>query len=318
MTHPALAIDIGGTTIKAVVATNTGRVLQRWSVHSPHGGTAVLDSVVELVGRARSQWQARPTTDLSVQKQPLADAVSVTCPGIVDEKTGVAVFSANLGWTDFPLRSALQERLDTPVLLHHDVRAGGYGEFRYGAGAEDSYYIAVGTGISAAYLRAGQLYSPHPWCGEIGQTLIPDPNAPSELKKLEQVCSAKAFATRLQTMEPGLLDEHAGAFEVFTLAKQGHASARRIVESGLDSFAQALASLTYTLGPAQIVIGGGLSKEGPDLLHALEKRLENLVHPMVKPPVALAQLGADSQVLGAAALLFDTYGPKANTDLRNA
>src|SRR5438552_6683650 len=51
-----------------------------------------------------------------------ADAAGVAVPGIVDEASGTAVYAANLGWRDVPMRALLSERLGgVPVALGHDV-----------------------------------------------------------------------------------------------------------------------------------------------------------------------------------------------------
>ncbi len=64
-----------------------------------------------------------------------AVAAGVAVPGIVDEERGTAVYAANLGWRDVPLRALLGSRLGgVPVALGHDVRAGGLAEGRIGAG----------------------------------------------------------------------------------------------------------------------------------------------------------------------------------------
>ena len=74
-------------------------------------------------------WPARhaPTGSTPV-------AVGVAVPGVVDEAAGVAVWSANVGFRDVPLRDLVGERLGLPAALGHDVRAGGLAEARLGAG----------------------------------------------------------------------------------------------------------------------------------------------------------------------------------------
>ena len=91
-------------------------------------------------------------------------------PGLVDESAGTAVWSANLGWRDLPLRDLLQARLThlspasdsraqtgrLAVALGHDVRAGLLAEHRLGAarGCDDAIFVPLGTGIAAALLEA--------------------------------------------------------------------------------------------------------------------------------------------------------------------
>src|SRR6185312_4491044 len=52
-----------------------------------------------------------------------AAAVGLVVPGIVDPAAGRAVFSANVGFRDLPLRDLVHDAVGLPVLLEHDVYA---------------------------------------------------------------------------------------------------------------------------------------------------------------------------------------------------
>lgn len=57
-------------------------------------------------------------------------------PGFVDEANGTAVYAANIGWSDVPLRALVAERLGgVPVAVGHDMRTGGLAEARLGSQA---------------------------------------------------------------------------------------------------------------------------------------------------------------------------------------
>ncbi len=102
-------------------------------------------------------------------------AAGVAIPGVVDEARGVAVFAANLGFRDVPLRDLVAERLGLPAALGHDMRAAGLAEARLGAGhgAEDVIFVGIGTGIAAAHVRGGHTNSgAHGAAGELGHIVV--------------------------------------------------------------------------------------------------------------------------------------------------
>ena len=100
-------------------------------------------------------------------------------PGLVDERRGVGVWSANLGWRDLPVRDAVAARLRVPTVVGHDVRAGLLAETRLGAarGARHALFLPVGTGIAGALLLEGVLISADGWAGELGHMVV-DPAGP--------------------------------------------------------------------------------------------------------------------------------------------
>jgi len=139
-----LAIDIGGTGLKAAVLSSDGDMLtERIRVATPHPVTpeGLVDALVNLV-------------------EPLSgfDYVSVGFPGVV--RNGTIITAPNLG-TDvlkgFDLAAALQERLGKPVRVINDADMQGYGAIE-GKGLE--MVITLGTGFGSALFMDGQL-APH-------------------------------------------------------------------------------------------------------------------------------------------------------------
>ena len=112
----AIGIDVGGTTIKGVLADTRGTVItSSEAVATPQTGA---DDVVSAVARL-----ARTLREASVDAP-----VGVCVPGIIDEEHGIGIFSANLGWKDAPLSEKLSDALGSFVPLGHDVRSGALAE----------------------------------------------------------------------------------------------------------------------------------------------------------------------------------------------
>ena len=163
---PVLALDVGGSAIKAEIQDAEFRPLlagRRPTPPAEEGGDGrmVLDAVVEL---ARELVAATPVR-----------AVGVGVPGIVDAERGVGVRSANLGWRNAPVAAHLGAALGLPVVVRHDVAAAGSAELRRGAGrgARDALFVVIGTGIAGAVLAGGSLVAGGAGqAGEIGHIRI--------------------------------------------------------------------------------------------------------------------------------------------------
>ncbi len=139
-----LAIDIGGTGLKATVLDARGRmVVERVRVETPRPAPpeTMVAALVELV---------RPL--------PAYDRVSIGFPGVVrDGRVVTAPHFGNDVWRDFPLADEMRHRLGKPVRVLNDADVQGLGAVR-GRGIE--LVLTLGTGLGSALFRDGELM-PH-------------------------------------------------------------------------------------------------------------------------------------------------------------
>src|ERR1700760_3474358 len=145
MSNPhTLAIDIGGTGLKAAVLDAEGHMLdKRVRVHTPRDPTpkAVVDALARLVERL-----------------PPFDRISIGFPGVI--RRGTVLTAANLGtknWKGFALQDALAERLGKPARLENDAEVAGLGVIE-GKGLE--VVVPLGTGFGSAIFSNGRM-TPH-------------------------------------------------------------------------------------------------------------------------------------------------------------
>jgi polyphosphate glucokinase len=138
-----LAIDIGGTGLKAIVLDDRGNPLcDRARVETPRPATpaAVVGALVKLV-------------------KPLApfDRVSTGFPGVVFR--GVVKTAPNLHptWRDVPLAETLTKRLGKPARVLNDAGVQGFGVIG-GKGLE--MVLTLGTGLGCALFYDG-MYIPN-------------------------------------------------------------------------------------------------------------------------------------------------------------
>ena len=88
---------------------------------------------------------------------------------------------------------------------------------------------------------------------------------------------------------------------VFEKAAQKNFHAQAVLEEFIDILGQALAGIMNTIDVEEIVIGGGLSEAGEQLLLPLTEKLEEYVFPQIKAhfSVKKAQLGNEVGIYGA-------------------
>ncbi|MFC0397606.1 ROK family protein [Paraburkholderia rhizosphaerae] len=143
-----LAIDIGGTGLKAAVIDADGKMLsERVRVATPHPCTPeqMVDTLATLVEPLVSQHH--PTR------------MSIGFPGVVREN---AVLTApnigDEGWRGVPLASMLAKRVgNLPVRMINDAEMQGFAAIE-GQGLE--FVLTLGTGAGTALFRDGELM-PH-------------------------------------------------------------------------------------------------------------------------------------------------------------
>jgi polyphosphate glucokinase len=133
-----LAVDIGGTGIKAAALDEKGAmVTERQRLPTPRNATpkkviAIIARLAELVGEC--------------------DRVSAGFPGVV--KNGVVYGAPNLGkgWRNFPLEQELKSKLDVPVRIANDADVQGLGAV---SGRGDELVITLGTGFGSVLFVDG-------------------------------------------------------------------------------------------------------------------------------------------------------------------
>lgn len=238
-----------------------------------------------------------------------AVAAGVAVPGIVDAERGIAVYAANLGWRDLPLRDLLGERLGSvPVALGHDVRTGGLAEGRGGAGhgTDRFLFVALGTGIAGAIGIDGVVEAgAHGSAGEIGHIVV-RPDGPEcgcgQRGCLETLASAAAV-TRAWAAACG--DPTQDAADCARAVDAGDPAALRVWADAVDALAAGLITAITLLDPRTLIIGGGLAEAGETLFTPLRAAVEERVTFQTLPHIVPATLGDTAGCLGAGLLAWD-------------
>jgi glucokinase len=306
-----IGVDVGGTKAAAGVVDSDGRILEKLKRSTPAASP-----------RQTAQVIADVVKDLLSRHE--AGAVGLGAAGFVDQERSAILFAPNLAWRNEPLRRSVQERLGLPVFVENDANASVWAEARFGAarGHDDAILIAVGTGIGAGIIVAGDLYRGR-WglAGEPGHyRAVPDGRLCGCGNRgcWEQyasgnalVAEAREFARRNPEGAIRLLQLGAGTPEgisgpqVTLAAREGDPAAVRCFQIVGGWLGQGMADLAAILDPGCFIVGGGVSEAGDLLLDparaAYEKALPGRGYRRFAE-VKIAELGADAGVVGAADL----------------
>jgi len=300
------AVDVGGTKIAAGIVNDAGKVLARLETPTekarayPDG----LGHIVRMLGEAAQQ-------------------VNTGLSGIGIGSTGwVYPFTGEFGDVDFlpgwkganPVNDLARE-FGVRVALENDGDAAALGEAVWGAGKGKSrlIYVTVGTGIGGGIILDGQLYrgadKGHP---EVGHHVI-DASGPRCTCGFRGCWEALAtgpalaswFNAKAQAADPQA--RALTAKEIFQCADEGHALACEAVAREAYYLGLGLANLINLFVPDRIVLGGSIMKSIglEDLRQVIAEGCRFV--PFEKTELALASLGEDANLIGAAQVWYHRF-----------
>ncbi|BBC34282.1 ROK family transcriptional regulator [Streptomyces graminofaciens] len=298
-----IALDVGGTGMKAALIGPDGALLHqaRRATGRERGPDAVVAAILDFAAELRAYGEEHLGGP--------AAALGVAVPGIVDAERGLAVYAANLGWREVPLRALLTERLGgIPVALGHDVRTGGLAEGRVGAGrgADRFLFVALGTGIAGAIGVDGRVEAgAHGFAGEIGHVVVRPGGPPCPCGQrgcLERFASAAAVG---QSWAEVSGDPEADAADCAKAVESGDPLAGAVWRKAVDALADGLVTALTLLDPRTLIIGGGLAEAGETLFTPLRAAVERRVTFQKLPTIVPAALGDTAGCRGAGLLAWD-------------
>ncbi len=267
---PVLGIDLGGTKILAGVVSANNEILGKAKRATPamEGGDAILRAIVDCIDDA--------LTSARLSRHDIA-AAGVGSPGPLDSDAGVILFSSNMNVRNFALGPSLASVIGRPVLVENDVRVGGYGEFRLGAGRGYQNLIAVfvGTGIGGCLIQSGRVVAGATGnAGEVGHIPIKagGPKCGCGSRGcMEALASRTAIARRIgkavRKGVPTMLGEKVmrktgrlKSGEIADAVAAGDHVTVREVRRAAHFLGLGLGGLINVLGPEIVIIGGGVAE----------------------------------------------------------
>ena len=322
-----IGVDLGGTNLRIAAISTDGQLLEKITlgVKVALGRDHVIGEMCDAIRRLTDQYRGSGRFV----------GAGIGVPGIIDMETGMMRKSANLpGWSDYPVRDVIEQKLGARVFLENDANAAGLGEKWMGAGrdVDNMAMVTLGTGIGGAIILNGKLfYGMNGMAGEFGHiTVEPDgyPCGCGNHGCAERYASATGVVRMArEAIESGKApalakaasaDAEFSAKSIYNLAIQGNADAQAIYVRFGRVLGMMMADIVNVLNLDMFVIGGGVVSAWDAFAPTMftEMRERSLVYAATDPEqkataevkpwtrkktiITQALLGSDAGLYGAA------------------
>lgn len=301
-----IGVDIGANLMSGAVVDMGGNIVLRRSCPSTKGLRSA-DILVSLIEELWAQAGQPPEKLLGV---------GLGIPGITANNGQRVSYAPAIGWDDFDIGAVVRARFSVPIFADNDVNCLARAEVWRGAlrHVANGAALTIGTGIGAAIVIDGRVYrGSQGAAGEVGFWLL---GALGPIEKrtgfghLESTAAGPGIALQareelrrspqsgaiLREMVEGDL-ERITAKEVFAAARQGDPLSQAVVNRATEYLGILVANMASLLNMEKVVIAGGLSRTGEQLLAPIRSIVEQLSP--YPPEIELSQLQEDATILGA-------------------
>lgn len=300
----AIGIDLGGTTMDAVVVGGNGNLLwhEKMPTNREGGYFEVLERIAELIKRGR--------TGIEVT------GVGIGVPGPVDSVSGRFTECVNLDWGSVDLAMDLKHKTGLEIVLMNDASAAAYGEYSSGAlkGLENAVLMTLGTGVGGGVILRGKIYEGRRGLAmEVGHMTLGEKGfyrcSCGRNGCVETLASATALVANahnlLSALGPSTWLDARTPFDAKIImdgARSEDPFCEKVVHEWIQVMALTVHNLRMLFDPEVIAFGGGLSNSGDfwlPLLKMAVRHSENFKG-IPLPDLVLAQLGERAGAVGAA------------------
>lgn len=281
-----IAVDLGGTHVRAAVVDEAGQVLNRLRRSTPTDDPSPA-FLVEMMQEVRGD-------------EDCGRAV-IGLPGVIDHENEVLVKAPNLPqrWIPMLTDAWLTERSGLAISLANDADLAAVGEAAFGAGRgfRDVVYVTISTGIGAGIVLGDHLMRGRYSGGELGHTILSRTAlAAGEPATVEDLGSGTSITRRAEAAGLGFT----GA-ELAEKVREGHAGATDVWNKAIESAAAGIVNLCWIVTPQAVVVGGGVGMNGDLVLPIISEAIVAHGPGVSKVAVLNAGLGDDAALAGAAA-----------------
>jgi glucokinase len=283
-----LGLDLGGTSVKCVVATREGELLKKdiRTFPTPHS----------------NQWLKTMESIFHETSQTFRlTGVGVSAPGLADrDQTCIRVMPSR-----FPGLEGLQfkHHFNAPwfIPVMNDAHCALLGEAWLGAarGIQNAILLTLGTGVGGAILSEGKIMTGHLGrAGHLGHVSL-NPHGPLDITRTPGSLEDLIGNHTIQTRTHG---KYQTTHDLVAAYAAGNEEAKSVWLESLRNLAAAISSFINILDPERVIIGGGIAKAGPHLFEPLTRYVREFEWKPGPTPVEIqpAQLGEYAGAIGAA------------------
>ncbi len=309
-----VGIDLGGTNI-AVGVVKEGKIIGRHTTptHKSNNFEVIITQMAKAVESALN------SVKLTLQE---VHSVGIGVPSTIDPNTNIATYANNLDWYNKDIVGALKKHLDTKIYIANDGDCAALGEFFYGdddAGKHPmSLMLTLGTGIGGGVVYGGKIFLGGTKEGlELGHFVLNYEGEACTCGKngcFEAYCSATALirdtkqtlkAHPHSKLKEFLVNGEITAKTPFDAMQAGDEVAKALINRYINYLAEGIHTIVICLRPTEVIIGGGISNQGDNLILPLREAYKQIAFgkdEMRIPHIRKAKLKNDAGIIGAALL----------------
>ncbi len=311
-----ICLDIGGTKVLGAVFNHKEKMLCKIKKRSTEKGNS-SENIEEVIISVTKELIEKANIKLSQ-----INAISAGVPGIINSDTGVVVFTPNLPWKNYDLKSAIEKEFNTKFYLGNDVNVGVLGEYKYGAarGFKNVVGFFIGTGVGGGLILNKKLFTGNEFkAGEYGHMCM-DENGPEcgcgNHGCLETYSSKKGMAkyilSEVKKGRTSMMTEYIDSNGVFkskylkAAIEAKDELALEAVDRACHYLAIATGNMINALSPDCVVYGGGVIEAMGNLfLEKILKEVDKYTMASIRESVQIkiAALGDYSNIYGSLAMI---------------
>jgi glucokinase len=307
LNNHVLAADVGGTNTRMAVVTDEGEILTllKKSTHCKNGRDEMIRFLVSF---------SRETIEESQLPTEKICGMGIGFPGPLNAESGIIFNPPNLtGWDNVPLKDILEEELKIPVSVENDANSAALGEWWKGAGVGTNSMVCItlGTGVGGGIILDGRVWhGASCTAGEIGHTTVIRNGIKCTCGNkgcLEAYASSRGIIERVNIALSEKSDKD--KFQSITelkqldqLVMQGNKIILNVIKETGVILGIAVANLANLLNPEMVVLFGGVTNLGENLITPLREEVKKRAFKKATESlrIEVAKLGDNSGILGAA------------------
>lgn len=283
-----LAIDIGGTVIKASLMNESYEFIRSSSEATLRDPEAFLNQLRQMV---REYTEADRIS-----------GIALCIAGFINPQTGENTdYSVGENFRRYNLKRVLEQEFALPVLIENDSNCAAIGEHVAGVARDYQNFclLTIGTGIGGAIVINDSLYrGSHYKAGEAGLTLLRG-SVSSGSKDAEEIGATSVLVRRVSQ----ILEQQIDGRYIFAHLNDDRVD--RIYREWLDSIACLAGNTATLLDSEAVLIGGGISEE-PIFIRDLTQKIDQIFPKLTQYTRILAcKRGNDAGKIGALHLLLE-------------
>lgn len=309
-----IGIDIGGMSIKIGLVDDNKNIIAKEVIPTQAdclSAEQIIDNMADAVLKL---------LEANSLKTEHCESLGIACPGTVDSRSGVVLYSNNIAWENIPMLEFLRKKLPMPMFLANDADAAALGEVLAGAAMDKSNAVLVtlGTGVGGGVVLDGKIFSGFLRGGsELGHTVIKHSGklctcgrrgcfeCYASATALMELANEKALAYPDSLMNQMAAGNRIDGRIIFDAEKAGDIAAKEVVEQYEEDLSVGLVNIINIFRPEVVILGGGVSAQGKYLTDVLQEKAEKMCFGGTIGEVAkivTSELKNDAGIIGAAYL----------------